>query len=140
MKSETTTGASVVRRSSWSPAARTRPPARASGDGGVLAGQRTIVPGETRLLKRAIEQKHGGMAMHVKSVSIRGEIGNGRVYDTVVHVFELTGNPKAIRAYAWFGLGAHDGPHQIFTLLHTPHISSPRKAVRSAFLSGLDSE
>jgi hypothetical protein len=52
-------------------------------------------------LKQAVEGQHGGMATLVNVVPVK-EVFEGRtVWEGVVHVFDLHGNAKAIRAYAW---------------------------------------
>lgn len=91
--------------------------------------------GEIQLLKRAVEHRLGGVAMHVRSAAIREAIDERRVVEEIVHVFELSGHPGAIRAYAWQSSGVYGGPSQVFAVLHAPHTSSPRKAVRAAILT-----
>jgi hypothetical protein len=51
-------------------------------------------------LRRAIEVQHGGRATLVQSVPVVETFDGETVWEGVVHVFDLTGNPNATRAYA----------------------------------------
>jgi len=52
-------------------------------------------------LKDAIESQHGGTATFVETVPFQ-ETWNGQtVWNGEVAVFDLSGHPKAKRAYAW---------------------------------------
>jgi len=55
----------------------------------------------TSELKKAVESMHYCMARPVLSVPARKNHGSTTVWEGVVHAFDLTGNPKAITAYAW---------------------------------------
>ena len=52
-------------------------------------------------LKRAVESQHGGSATLAQSVPVRETHDGQTVWEGVVHVFDLAGQPKATRAYAW---------------------------------------
>ena len=56
------------------------------------------------------------------------------VWRGTVHVFELKGNEKAKRAYAW-SYELENGNRQFFAVLHIPPIDSPVKAVRAAIVA-----
>lgn len=56
----------------------------------------------------------------------RGEIA----WDGVVATFEIEGNPKAKRCYAWSFL--QDGESQYTTVLEIPPVDSPETAVKVA--------
>lgn len=55
-------------------------------------------------LKHAIEVQHGGTATFVQSVPVKETFDGATVWEGSVHVFDLVGNPKATRAYAWSSL------------------------------------
>ena len=83
-------------------------------------------------LKDAVESQHGGKATFVQAVPVHEEHGGRVVWDGVVHVFELRGQPKGhFKAYAW-SYERLDGKRRFFAVLHTPKINSPVEAVRAA--------
>jgi hypothetical protein len=51
-------------------------------------------------LSIAIERMHGGTASLAQSVPVRDTFEGKTVWEGVVHVFDLTGHPTGIRAYA----------------------------------------
>jgi hypothetical protein len=52
-------------------------------------------------LKLAVERTHGGTANFVQSVPV-SDAGEGQeAWRGAVAVFDLSGHPKATRAYAW---------------------------------------
>jgi hypothetical protein len=85
-------------------------------------------------LKRAVENMHGGTAMLAQSVPIKETFGGKTVWEGVVHVFDLTGNPKATRAYAWSSPIEGSTKRRFFAVLHTKRIYSPIEAVRAAIV------
>jgi hypothetical protein len=52
-------------------------------------------------IQAAIERMHGCKATLAQSVPVRERHGDTTVWEGVVHVFDLSGHPKATRAYAW---------------------------------------
>lgn len=52
-------------------------------------------------LKEAIKNMHGCASTHVESVSVHETFNGQTVWQGEVQVYELTGHPKAKRAYAW---------------------------------------
>jgi len=73
---------------------------------------------DEKALKDAIETQHGGVASFVQSVPVK-ETYNGRtVWDGVVHVFDLSGHPKATRAYAWSSPIEGSTKRRFFAVLH----------------------
>ena len=81
-------------------------------------------------LKRAIRDLHGCEAAHVESVPVC-EVFKGQVaWDGVVEVFNLTGHPKAKRAFAW-GFN-EDGKPMTTAVLEIPPVDSPQTAVKVA--------
>ena len=81
-------------------------------------------------LRRAVETQHGGTATFLKIVPIREMFGREMVWEDGIHVFELTDNPKAERAYAWSS-PLEGGGRQFFAVLHISPITGPVRAVRS---------
>ena len=84
--------------------------------------------------KRAVESQHGGTATFVQSVPIREEREGQTVWDGTVHVFDLSGHPKATGAHAW-SYKLLDGKRRFFAVLHVPTIAGPREAVRAAIVA-----
>lgn len=86
-------------------------------------------------LQDVIRRLHGVESRHLESVPVKETFKGRTVWDGVVEVFELTGHPKANRAYAW----THDTsdpmhPRKHVTVLHVHPISSARDAVRASIL------
>jgi hypothetical protein len=52
----------------------------------------------------------------------------------VVHVFDLTGHPKATRAYAWSSSIEGSDKRRFFAVLHMSPVTSPVEAVRAAIV------
>jgi hypothetical protein len=86
-------------------------------------------------LRRAIESQHGGSATLAQSVPVRETFEGKTVWEGVVHVFHLTGHPKATRAYAWSSPIEGSTKRRFFAVLHTERINSPVEAVRAAIVS-----
>jgi hypothetical protein len=85
-------------------------------------------------LKHAVESQHGGTASFVQFVPIREEHNGQTVWDGTVEVFDLSGHPKATRAYAW-SYERDDGNRRFIAVLHVPPITGPRDAVRAAIVA-----
>ncbi len=85
-------------------------------------------------LKKAVEAEHGGNATFVQAVPVHESHNGVNVWDGFVHIFDLQNNPRgAFRAYAWSYEG-DDRERRFFTVLHTPQINGPRKAVATAIV------
>jgi len=52
-------------------------------------------------LRGAVEQMHNCKASWVEEIPVKEKFQDQTVWDGTVHIFELTGHPKATRAYAW---------------------------------------
>jgi hypothetical protein len=89
----------------------------------------------TDQLKRAIEAQHGGTATLVQSVPVKESFGGKTVWDGVVHVFDLSGHPKATKAYAWSSPIEGSDKLRFFAVLHLPRVTSPVEAVRAAIVA-----
>ena len=86
-------------------------------------------------LKQAIESQHGGKATFLQSVPVRETHEGATVWEGVVQVFDLTGHPKASRAYAWSSPIEGSTKRRFFAVLHIPPIDSPVAAVRAAIIA-----
>jgi hypothetical protein len=52
-----------------------------------------------------------------------------------VHVYDLTGHPRATRAYAWSSPIEGSDKRRFFAVLHMGAIKSPADAVRAAIVA-----
>ena len=86
-------------------------------------------------LKRAVESQHGGTAMLAQSVLVCETFEGQSVWEGVVHVFDLSGHPKATRAYAWLSPIEGSDKRRFFAVLHMGAIKSPQDAVRAAIVA-----
>jgi hypothetical protein len=85
-------------------------------------------------LGSAIENMHGGKATLAQSVPVSESFEGKPVWEGVVHVFDLDGNPSATRAYAWSSPIEGSTKRRFFAVLHIPPIDSPSAAVRAAIV------
>jgi hypothetical protein len=90
-----------------------------------------MVEGESYQLKQTIERSHGCAASLIQSVRIHEIVDETMAWEGVVHVFELAGHPRAIREYGWFSSVKGSEKRRLHAVLHTTHVSSPRKAVHA---------
>jgi len=85
-------------------------------------------------LKKTIERLHGGTATHVETVPITETFEGKTVWQGDVEVFDLAGNSKAKRAYAWMhGLDDTKAKRHI-AVLHIPPVDSPQAAVKAVIV------
>jgi len=85
-------------------------------------------------IRGALEQMHGAKAAHAGSVPVREVFRGQTVWEGVVESFDLTGHPKAKRAYAW----EIPGPKLDYVgVLEIPPVSSPQTAVK-VYVASLD--
>lgn len=89
---------------------------------------------ELRQLKDAIERQHGGAAVFVESVPVKERFQGEPVWEGVVHVFDLSGNAQATRAYAWSSPIEGSTKRRYFAVLHLGGIRSAQDAVRAAIV------
>ncbi len=90
---------------------------------------------EASELKGAVEHMHRCKAHLAQSVPVRERHGDATVWKGVVHVFDLTGHPKATRAYAWSSPIEGSDKRRFFAVLHLPPVTSPAEAVRAAIVA-----
>ena len=83
-------------------------------------------------LKKVVESQHGGTATLNHAVCLLTRRTKISDWDGVVYIFDLTGNAKTNRAYAWASpiSGANDTRY--FAVLHRGRITGPVEAVKAA--------
>jgi len=86
-------------------------------------------------LQRAVEGQHGGKAVLVEAVPVREMFGHEMVWERTVHVFNLEGQPKVTRAYAWSSPIDGSDKRRFYAVLHLGGIRSPVDAVRAAVVA-----
>lgn len=87
-------------------------------------------------LKHAIESQHGGTATRLQSVPVREETLDGKtLWEGIVHVFALSGNHEASKAYAWSSPIEGSSKRRYFAVLHMGGITDPQSAVRAAIVA-----
>lgn len=86
-------------------------------------------------LRESVEHQHGGTASFVQSVPVEERFEGKAVWQGVVRVFNLEGNPKAKRAYAWSSPIEGSEKRRFFAVLHMGGIKSPQDAVRAAIVA-----
>jgi hypothetical protein len=94
-----------------------------------------IEPASIESLKDAVEGLHGGTATFVQAVPVHEEFEGAPVWEGVVHVFELAGNDKAARAFAWSSPTEGNLTRRIYAVLAIPPINSPVDAVRASIVA-----
>jgi hypothetical protein len=85
-------------------------------------------------LVEAIKHLHGCAATWVETVPVRETHQGGAVWEGEVQVFDLTGHPKATRAYAW-SEATTGTKRRFFAALHVPPIDSAAKAVQGSIVA-----
>jgi hypothetical protein len=86
-------------------------------------------------LQEAVESMHHCSARLIQSLPVIERFEGAVVWKGVVHVFDLTGHPKANRAYAWSSPIEGSEKRRFFAVLHQPPITSPVEAVRAAIVA-----
>ena len=85
-------------------------------------------------LQAAIQQWHNCGAVYRMTIPVHEVVGGETVWKGEVEVFNLTGHPKAKRAYAWSQRdGAND--EDLVTMLEIAPVVSPITAVRAAIMA-----
>ena len=89
-------------------------------------------------LQVTIQQLHNCGAVWRESVPFT-EIFQGKtLWNGEVEVFDLSGHPKAKRAYGWSHLEGNDNKGERFvTILEVPPVNSPKMAVKMAIYSDI---
>src|ERR1700745_2957878 len=86
-------------------------------------------------LKQAVESQHGGTATLFYVAQVHEMRGSEIVLQRTVHVFDLEGNAKATRAYAWSSPMEGSDKRRFHAVLHLGGIRSPADAVRAAIVA-----
>ena len=91
------------------------------------------------LLQTAIEERHQCAAVHRETVHLLETLEGQVIWEGNVEVFDLTGNPDAIKCYAWShhekGTRGHvlnSKNMRLITVLGKRPVTSPQMAVRAA--------
>ena len=85
-------------------------------------------------LKATVERLHGGTATHVETVPVKEVFEGKTVWQGDVEVFDLSGNPKASRAYAWMHSLDDSQAKRHVAVLHVPPVDSPQAAVKAVIV------
>lgn len=86
-------------------------------------------------LQEFIQKEHGVQAMHIDSVRTTQVLENNTVWDGMIEVFGLHGDPKAPIVYAWAQTTNKPGkPKKYFAVFHLNSVDSPETAVKAAFI------
>ncbi|MGD0614944.1 MAG: hypothetical protein ABSA69_05815 [Verrucomicrobiota bacterium] len=89
-------------------------------------------------LKLAVEHLHKCGAVHSETVPVHEVFREETVWEGDIEVFDLTGHPKAKRAYAWsHPTGKDDKDERFVAVLEIPPVVSPETAVRVSIVSDL---
>ena len=87
-------------------------------------------------IKRAIQHLHKCEAAYVETVPVHEVFRGQTVWQGKVEVFDLTGHPKAKRAYGWSHLdGKNDEGERFVTVLEIPPVESAVTAVRVSIVA-----
>ncbi len=85
-------------------------------------------------LQEAVQRLHQCRAKFIEAVAVKEMFQDKIVWEGIVFVFDLRGNPKATKAYAWSSPIGGSNKRRYYAVLHIPPIDSPEKAVRAAIV------
>jgi hypothetical protein len=88
----------------------------------------------TEDLKQAVERLHHCQASFLEDVAVLEKFGEQTVWQGVVSVFDIKGNPQADKCYSWSSPIEGSTKRRFYAVLHIPPIDSPEKAVRAAIV------
>jgi hypothetical protein len=86
-------------------------------------------------LQEAVQRIHHCSARLAQSVPVKEAYDGATVWEGVVDVFDLIGNPPATRAYAWSSPIEGSDKRRFFAVLHQGPIKAPVDAVRAAIVA-----
>lgn len=87
-------------------------------------------------LQVAVSQLHSCGATYRETVPVHEMFKGQTVWQGEVEVFELTGHPKAKRAYGWSHIhGAQDEQERFVAVLEIPPVESAVTAVRASIMA-----
>jgi hypothetical protein len=86
-------------------------------------------------LQAAILKLHGCTSEYIETVPVTEEFQGETIWQGEVEVFEISGHPKAKRAYAWGHVtDESDQGRRYVTVLELPPVDSPQTAVKAAVM------
>jgi hypothetical protein len=89
-------------------------------------------------LKQVIFHLHKSDAKHIGTVPVHEIFRGQTVWKGEVEVFDLTGHPKAKRAYGWsHPEGKDDKDERFVTVLEIPPVKSAATAVQASIVADL---
>lgn len=91
---------------------------------------------EMKNLTEMVEHANDCKAKHLKSIFVQEEFRGKVAWEGYVELFELEGNPKAKRCYAWEYLMHDEKTRQFISVLEISPVESASTAVLSAIASG----
>jgi hypothetical protein len=87
-------------------------------------------------LQVAVSQLHGCGAIHRETVPVHEVLRGQTVWQGEVEVFDLSGHPKAKRAYGWIHReGKDDQGERFVAVLEIPPVVSPITAIRASIIA-----
>jgi hypothetical protein len=86
-------------------------------------------------LKTAVERQHQCRATLAYVEPVSEEFAGERVWEGLVHVFDVQGHPKANQAFAWSSPIEESTKRRFFAVLNIPPINTPLDAVRAAIVA-----
>lgn len=86
-------------------------------------------------LSEAVAALHGCHCSHLQTAHVHEMMDGQTVWQGEVETFDLTGHPKASKAFAW-SWEDDAGEDHFVAVLNVPPINSPREAVQAAIASG----
>jgi hypothetical protein len=87
-------------------------------------------------VQTAVQHLHNCGARWVRTVPVREVFQGKTACDGNVEVFELTGHPKAKRAYAWAHLDGHrDEKTRFVAVLEIPPVKDAEAAVQASIVA-----
>jgi len=87
-------------------------------------------------LKLTVEHLNKCSAVHVRTEPVHERFRGQTVWQGEVEVFDLTGHPKAKRAYGWSHReGKNDEGERFVTVLEIPPVESAVTAVRASIMA-----
>lgn len=96
-----------------------------------------LTPDEIAEFQEAIRNMHGCDSKYVESVEVHEKmpestpLAGQTVWQGTVHVFKVTGHPKAKRCYAWRFFNEDSRKWRYVAVLHDAGIVSPVTAVQA---------
>jgi hypothetical protein len=87
---------------------------------------------EVQKLRDAVETQYVCTATFAECTPVTERFERKKVWKGVVYVFDITGHPRATKAYAWSSPIDGSNKRRVIALLHQPPVTSPEEAVVEA--------